>query len=48
MGRIAERIIEVILILGVIYLLAGCQSVNGLSKDIRGLAHYVDTQIVDE
>lgn len=47
MGKIIERVLEVGLILGVLWI-SGCQAVNGLSKDIRGLANYVDTQIVDE
>lgn len=47
MAKIIERVLEVLLILGILLIL-GCQSFNGFAKDVGGLASYVDSQIVDE
>ena len=31
-----------------IVLFSGCQTVNGISKDVRSLANHVDSKIIDE
>lgn len=38
MKRVIERALEVIMILGILYLVSGCGTINGLATDIEHLA----------
>lgn len=48
MSKVIEKLLEVILVLGILYLTAGCQTANGISKDMQDLWQGVDKSIVDK
>lgn len=48
MSRIIERIVEALMLVTVVWLLAGCHTIDGLAKDVSWTACQVDKAIVVE
>lgn len=51
MKELRQTVVEITLILALVWTsmqVAGCQTVKGFSKDVSGLAAYVDESIVDK